>query len=438
MKSKLFLSAFLVLLVLVIPMTAFATNGVAVDTGDTAFMMICVALVFMMTPGLAFFYGGMVRKKNVLGTMMHSFTVIALISIQWILIGYTIAFGSDHWSLIGNFQWLGLKGIGFDPNPVYAATIPHALFVAYQMMFAIITPALISGAFAERMRFSVFIVFILLWSTLVYDPLAHWVWGDGGWLRKLGCLDFAGGTVVHISSGVAGLVAALVIGRRKGYRTIHMVPHNIPFVILGTTFLWVGWFGFNAGSALGISGITMTAFITTNTAAAAAMLSWIVVEWISDGKPTALGAVTGAVVGLVAITPGAGFVSPISAIIIGLSVSPICYFGVSVVKTKLGYDDSLDAFGCHGIGGIWGALATGFFASKAVNPAGADGLFFGNTSLVGIQLIGVVATIVLSSILTFVILKIMSLFTSLRVDEEAEIEGLDISEHGKEAYSQIA
>ncbi|HOV24945.1 MAG TPA: ammonium transporter [Pseudobacteroides sp.] len=424
--------------VLSIPMMIFAEGEAVIDTGDTAFNMISAALVFLMTPALAFFYGGMVRKKNVLNTLMNSFVMVGLISIQWVLIGYTLAFGSDKGGIIGGLDFLGFIGVGGTPNPDYAATIPHAGFAMYQMMFAIITPALITGAFAERMRFSAFLIFTTLWATLVYDPLAHWVWGVGGWIRELGALDFAGGTVVHISSGIAGLVAAIVLGKRKGYRTTPMIPHNIPFVLLGAAVLWFGWFGFNAGSALGANGLAVSAFIVTNTAAAAALLSWIIIEWLHHGKPTLLGAATGCVVGLVAITPAAGFVSPLSAIIIGLLVSPLSYFAISVLKPKFGYDDSLDVFGCHGIGGIFGALATGVFASTEINPAGADGLLHGNPGLLGIQALSVVATIVFSGLLTFIILKAISLFVKLRVSESDEDEGLDVSQHGEDAYPDFA
>ncbi|MCX7745588.1 MAG: ammonium transporter [Clostridia bacterium] len=415
-------------------MSVFAEGESKVDTGNTTFILICSALVFIMTPGLALFYGGMVRKKNVLNTMMNSFVIIGIISIQWILIGYTIAFGPDQYHLFGGFEFFGFNGVGAEPNTDYAATIPHGAFAAYQLMFAIITPALITGSFAERMRFPAFLAFIVLWATFVYDPLAHWVWGVGGWLRNLGALDFAGGNVVHISSGIAGLTAAIVLGKRKGFRTTAMIPHNIPFVLLGAAILWFGWFGFNAGSALEANGLAVNAFVVTNTAAAAALLSWVMVEWFHHGKPTLLGAVTGAVVGLVAITPAAGFVNPLAAIIIGLVVSPLCYFAISVLKPKLGYDDSLDAFGCHGIGGIWGALATGLFASKEVNPLGADGLFYGNASLLLVQIISVLVTAALSGVMTFMILKFIALFTKLRVDEKVEEEGLDTAQHGEDAY----
>ncbi len=438
MNKKLLGVLIVMLMVVCLPLAVFAEGESAVDTGDTAFIFVSTVLVFIMTPGLAFFYGGMVRKKNVLNTMMNSFVIVALISIQWVLIGYTIAFGPDKLHLFGGLDWIGLNGVGMEPNADYAGTIPQSLFVLFQMMFAIITPALITGSFAERMRFPAFLIFILLWATLVYDPLAHWVWGVGGWLRNLGALDFAGGTVVHISSGTAGLVAALVLGKRKGYRTTPMVPHNIPFVMIGAALLWFGWFGFNGGSSLAANGLAMSAFLVTNTAAAAAALSWVLIEWLHRGKPTLLGALTGAVIGLVAITPASGFVSVIPAIIIGLVVSPLCYFAISYVKAKLGYDDSLDVFGCHGIGGIWGALATGIFASKDVNPLGNNGLLFGNPAQLGIQALSVLVTLVFSGVMTFLILKVISLFTSLRATEKEEDEGLDIAQHGEDAYPDFA
>ncbi len=406
----------------------------SINTGDTTFIMISAALVFIMTPGLALFYGGMVRKKNVLNTMMNSYIIIALISIQWVLIGYTLAFGPDRGGIIGSLQWLGFNGVGAPPNADYAGTIPHSAFAIYQMMFAVITPALITGAIAERMRFSAFLIFSVCWATLVYDPLAHWIWATGGWLRNMGALDFAGGNVVHISSGVSGLVAALVLGHRKGYRSVSMLPHNIPFVLLGAAILWFGWFGFNAGSALSANGTAVNAFAVTNTSAAAALLSWVIIERIHRGKSTLLGSATGAVAGLVAITPAAGFVSPAAAIFIGLAVSPLCYFTICTVKSKFGYDDSLDAFGCHGIGGIWGSLATGLFSSKAINPAGADGLLLGNTTQLGIQALGVVITIAVSGLLTYMILKAISVFTKLRVSEAEEEKGLDMAQHGEDAY----
>lgn len=407
------------------------------DTGDTGFVMISTALVFLMTPGLALFYGGMVRKKNVLSTLMHSWIIMGIMSLQWILVGYTLAFGTDYHGLIGGLDWLGLNGVGMEPNLDYAATIPAVVFMAFQMMFAIITPALISGSIAERMRFPAFTVFILLWATLVYDPLAHWVWGVGGFLRTFGALDFAGGNVVHISSGYSALIVALVLGKRKGLGKDSMAPHHVPMTVLGAGLLWFGWFGFNAGSALGANGLAGMAFVNTNTAAAAAAIAWAVVERIHRGKSTILGTASGAVAGLVAITPGAGFVTPLSSIFIGLVGGTVCYLAISVMKAKFGYDDALDAFGCHGIGGTWGALATGIFATTTINPAGADGLFYGNASLLGIQAISVGITIVFTGAATFIILKGIALFMKLRVNGEQESIGLDLSLHGETAYSEF-
>ncbi|WP_035107870.1 ammonium transporter [Desulfovirgula thermocuniculi] len=426
-----------VLLLLAMPALAWADEA-KVDTGDTAFVLLSAALVMIMTlPGVALFYGGMVRRKNVLSTIMQSLFIMALVSVQWVLFGYSLAFGPDKGGLIGDLSWLGLNGVGQEPNPDYSATIPHLSFMAFQMMFAVITAALITGSFAERMRFSAFALFTLLWTTLVYDPLAHWVWGLGGWLRELGALDFAGGTVVHISSGVSGLVAALVLGRRRGYGTEPMLPHNLPLTVLGAALLWFGWFGFNAGSALSAGGLAASAFVVTNTAAAAAALSWVFAEWVRHGKPTVLGAASGLVAGLVAITPASGFVGPLPALIIGLVAGVLCYLAVSVVKAKLGYDDSLDAFGVHGVGGTWGALATGLFASKAVNPAGADGLFFGNPAQMWPQFIGVVATWAFAAVLTLIILKLIGAVLPLRVSAEEEEQGLDLTLHGEDAYSDM-
>jgi len=408
----------------------------AVNTADTSFIIFATALVMLMTPGLALFYGGMVRKKNVLSTTVHSYAAMVIVSIQWVLIGYTLCFGKDFAGFIGNFQFLGLQGVGFLPNANYAGTIPQSVFMLFQLMFAIITPALISGAIAERMKFIAFAVFVLLWSTLVYDPIAHWVWGYGGWLRNLGALDFAGGNVVHISSGVSALVAAIMIGKRKKLKTI--TPHNLPMTLLGAALLWFGWFGFNAGSALAVNGVALNAFITTNTSAAASGLTWCLCELIIRKKVTSLGIASGIVVGLVAITPGAGFVSPMASLIIGGFGGIICYFFVTVVKQKFGYDDALDAFGCHGIGGIWGGIATGIFASKAINSAGANGLIYGNIKLVGIQLIAILATVAYSAIMTFIILKVIGKFMSLRVTSEEESDGLDVSLHGEEAYGGIS
>lgn len=406
-----------------------------INTGDTAWVLVSTALVFLMIPGLALFYGGLVRKKNVLSTIMHSYIAIALISILWVLVGFSLAFGPDRFGLIGDLSWIGLKGLGMDPNPDYSATIPALVFMAFQMMFAVITPALISGAIAERMRFSAYLAFIVIWSLTAYNLLAHWVWGAGGWIRTLGALDFAGGTVVHILSGVSALVAALVIGKRTHSEKSNSVPHNLPMTILGAGILWFGWFGFNAGSALGANGVAALALINTNSSAAAAALAWVLVEWAHDGKPTALGAVSGAIAGLVAITPAAGFVTPLSSLAVGLIGGIVCYLAVVVIKKKLGYDDSLDAFGIHGVGGTWGAIATGLFATKTINPAGADGFFYGNYSLLGTQLIAVGATIAVAIIATFVILKGISLFISLRMSEDEEETGLDICLHGEHAYN---
>lgn len=409
-----------------------------INSGDTAWILMSTALVMMMTaPGLAFFYGGLVRRKNVLATMMQSFFVLCLLSIQWILWGYSLAFGPDIGHFIGSLAWVGLKGVGMAPNPDYAATIPHLLFMAYQMMFAVITPALITGAFAERMKFSTYVVFTLLWATLVYDPVCHWVWGAGGWLRNMGALDFAGGTVVHVSSGISALVCALILGKRRGYGREPMSPHNLPLTILGAALLWFGWFGFNAGSALGANELAVWAFISTNTAAAAAGLTWMFIEWKAIGKPTILGGATGAVAGLVAVTPGAGFVSPLSAICIGILVSIVCYTAVAVIKLKLGYDDSLDAFGVHGVGGTVGALATGLFAQKIINPAGNNGLLFGNPSLLGTQLIGVLATMAYAVVVTVILLKALEATMGLRVDSGDELAGLDISQHEESAYTLL-
>ena len=407
------------------------------DTGDTAFILISAAMVLLMTPGLALFYGGMVRKKNVLSTFMHSWIVIGLISIQWILVGYTLAFGPDQHGLIGGLNWLGLNGVGADPNADYAATIPAIVFMAFQMMFAVITPALISGSIAERMRFPAFIIFMVLWATFVYDPVAHWVWGVGGFLRTLGALDFAGGNVVHISSGYSALIAALVLGKRKGLGKDSMAPHHLPMTVLGAGLLWFGWFGFNAGSALGANGLAGMVFVNTNTSAAAAAIAWALVERIHKGKTTMLGVASGAIAGLVAITPACGFVTPLSSIFIGLVGGMVCYFAISIIKAKFGYDDALDAFGCHGIGGTWGALATGIFATKTINPAGADGLFYGNASLLGIQVMSVLITVAFSVMATFIILKVISLVTKLRVSDDQEATGLDLSLHGEGAYSEF-
>lgn len=437
MKSKwVWVTMLLTLIgVLGLPLMAAAADAPAIDTGDTSYMIICTALVMVMTPGLALFYGGMVRRKNVLSIILQSFACMALVSVQWVIIGYSLGFGPDINHFIGSLQWLGMSGVGAAPNADYAATIPAGVFSMYQLMFAIITVALITGAFAERMRFGAFVAFVLLWTTFIYDPLAHWVWGVDGWLRNLGALDFAGGTVVHISSGISGLVACLVLGKRRESGSEPMVPHHLPMTMLGCALLWFGWFGFNAGSALSANGLAASAFVATNTAAAMAAISWSVAEWLHHGKPTALGAASGVVAGLVAITPAAGFVSVSSSIVIGLLVGPICYFAVSKVKGALGYDDSLDAFGIHGVGGTFGALITGVLASKAINPAGADGLLFGNPHQLLVQVIAVAASIAFAAIGSFILLKIISIFTPLRVTDEDEEVGLDISQHGEDAYS---
>ena len=406
-----------------------------IDKGDTAWMLTSAALVLLMTiPGLFLFYGGLVRGKNALGTIMQSFIIVALITIQWVLFGYSLSFGPDIGGLIGGLEWVGLNGVGAEPNADYAATIPHQAFMIYQMMFAIITPALITGAFAERAKFSTFIVFILLWATLIYNPLAHWVWGVKGWMREMGALDFAGGTVVHISSGISALVAALMFGRRVGYGKEHMPPHNLPFSVIGASLLWVGWFGFNAGSALAADGLATSAFVATHVATAAATLAWVFAEWMTRGKPTVLGAASGAVAGLVAITPGAGFVSPMSAILIGIGGGVCCYTACNL-KSKFGYDDSLDVVGVHGVGGTWGALATGLFASKAINAAGNDGFFFGNPGQLWTQFVAVAATWIFAAVGTLIILGILKAVMGLRVSEEEEQMGLDLSQHNEQGYA---
>jgi ammonium transporter, Amt family len=405
-----------------------------IDTGDTAWLLISTALVMLMTPGLALFYGGMVRRKNVLGTIMQSFIALGVITIQWVLFGYSLAFGPDVHHLIGDLSWVGLNGVGLTPNPDYAPTVPHQAFMAFQMMFAVITPALITGAFAERFKFSTYIVFLFVWSTIVYAPLAHWVWGVGGWMRNLGALDFAGGLVVHISSGLAALAAAFIIGKRRGYGHEHMPPHNLTMTVLGAALLWFGWFGFNGGSAVASGALATSAFLATHIAAASAAFSWTLTEWKLRGKPTMLGTASGCVAGLVAITPASGYVGPMAALIIGLGAGVVCYYGISL-KNKLGYDDSLDTVGVHGVGGIFGALATGIFASKAINAAGADGLIFGNASLLGAQALSVLVAVVYSFTVTWIILKVLDKTMGLRIGDEDEQEGLDLSQHGETGYT---
>jgi len=402
------------------------------NAADTAFILISAALVLLMTPGLGLFYGGMVRSKNVLGTLMHSYVLIGLISVEWAIIGYSMSFGPDISGIVGGLDFLNLAGVGQTPHETYANTVPHLAFMAFQMMFAVITPALISGAFAERIRFSAFLLFSLIWAVAIYNPLAHWVWG-GGWLMTMGALDFAGGAVVHMSSGASALAFVLFLGKRRNYGREPFIPHNLPMTILGAGLLWFGWFGFNAGSALTAGGLASSAFVTTHLAASAASLSWILAEWMHRGKPTTLGLASGAVAGLVAITPGAGFVTPMASIVIGLVGGVVCYFGVNM-KHMFKYDDALDVVGVHGLGGTWGALATGLFASKAVNDAGADGLLFGNPEQLWIQFVSVVATWVFCFVGTMVILAVVNAIVKVRVGEEDEDKGLDVSQHGETGY----
>jgi Amt family ammonium transporter len=413
---------------------ALAAAPAKIDTGDTAWLLTSAALVLLMTPGLALFYGGMVRRKNVLGTMMHSFVAMGIISVQWVLIGYSLSFGPDVGHFIGNLHWLGLNHVGLSPDADYGATVPHQAYMVFQMMFAIITPALISGAIAERMKFSAFLVFMIAWAFLVYDPLAHWVWGAGGWLRNLGALDFAGGLVVHVSSGVSALACILVLGKRKGYKVEIMAPHNLTMTLLGAALLWFGWFGFNAGSAVASGALATSAFVVTHIAAAAAALSWMLTEWIHRGRPTALGFVSGAVAGLVGITPASGFIGPMPALLLGVLVGIICYTAVSL-KPRFAYDDALDVIGVHGVGGTFGALFTGLFASTLINPGGANGLFFGHPGQLGIQALSVACAWVYSFVVTFIILKVLDLVMGLRVDEEEESIGLDLSQHDEVGYT---
>lgn len=404
------------------------------NTGNTAFMMICTALVFFMTPGLAFFYGGLVRRKNVCNTMMACVAIMGLSVLLWTMFGYSLSFGGNHAGIIGDFRWAFLNDVGWEADP-YADTIPHLVFAAFQMMFAMITPALITGAVVGRMRFKALFAFIALWSFLVYYPMAHMVWGEGGFLAAIGSVDFAGGNVVHISSGVSALVLATYLGRRKGYEKTSYRIHNIPFVVLGASLLWFGWFGFNAGSALAADGLAAHAFMTSAISSAAALVSWMLIDVIKDGKPTLVGASTGLVVGLVAITPGAGFVPIWSSYIIGALVSPICYFTMNFIKHKLKIDDALDAFGCHGIGGVWGGIATGLFAKTSINSVARwDGLVFGNVHLFVAQVLSIIITAAVAVVGTLICIGIIRIFTPLRVDQKEEALGLDISQHGENAY----
>ena len=407
----------------------------SINAGDTAWLLTSTLLVMLMTPGLALFYGGLVRGKNVVSTLMQSFFILALISVQWVLWGYSLAFGPDRAGLIGGLEWFALVGVGGEPNKDYAATIPHLAFMAFQMMFAIITPALITGAFAERKRFTAFAVFSLLWATLVYDPIAHWMWGVGGWLRALGALDFAGGTVVHISSGVSALVAALVLGPRiKSPDNGPLEGHNLTITALGAALLWFGWFGFNAGSALTSGALAATAFVATNSAAAMAGLTWMIIGWKHQGRPSLVGLCTGSVAGLVAVTPAAGYVNVAGALVIGLVAGALCYAAVHFTKKRLRVDDALDVFGVHGIGGLWGALATGIFATTAVNSAGANGLLAGNPMQLAYQAIAAVTTFAYAGGMTWLILKLLDLTIGIRVPEREELLGLDFTQHGEMAY----
>ena len=412
---------------------AFAQNN-GIDAGDTAWVLACSALVMVMTPGLGLFYAGMVRRKNALATILQSFIMVALVGVLWVIYGYSLAFGRDHWGFVGSLDWICLRNVSaMAPNPDYCPTIPHQAFVIYQAMFAIITPALITGAFAERMKFKAFIWFSALWLTVVYCPICHWIWGAGGWLKTLGVQDFAGGAVVHISSGVAALCCALMLGKRKGYGHDEFTPHNLTMTLIGTGLLWFGWFGFNAGSALHANHVAVSAFLATNTAGATAAMVWLFVEWWHRGKPTALGAASGAIAGLAAVTPASGYIGPAAAMAIGAVVSVICYFAI-MLKGRFKYDDSLDVFGVHGVGGAWGILATGLFASALINSDGANGLFFGG-SLLGKQVIAAAVVAAYSFVVTFVLLKVIGVITPLRVEKDDEETGLDLSQHGEVGYS---
>ncbi len=405
-----------------------------IQAGDTAFILASAGLVLLMTPGLALFYAGMVRSKNVLGTIMQSLIMISIISIEWVIIGYTMAFGPDVSGIVGDLSWFGLNGVSSAPSSDYASTIPHNVFMIYQCMFAVITPALITGAFAERMRFGPLILFSLIWTIVVYNPVCHWIWGVGGWLGNRGVLDFAGGLVVHLTSGAAALAAVLVLGPRKGFGRQSFIPHNLPMTVLGTGLLWFGWFGFNGGSALAANGIAATAFVSTHLAGMAGMAMWTLVEWLHRKKPTTLGSVSGAIAGLATVTPAAGFISPISAIIIGLLAGIICYTAVNL-KNIIGLDDSLDVVGIHGIGGVVGTICLGIFASRAVNPGGSDGLLAGNASFLGTQIFGVLVVGTYAFIISWILLKIIDMLFGLRVSEENEVTGLDLSEHSETAYN---
>jgi len=416
---------------------SLTSQNSTIDTGDTAWVLMSAALVMLMTPGLAFFYGGLVRRKNMLSILMQCFMALCIISIQWVVCGYSLSFGPDQHGIIGGLDWTFLNGVGMTPNAAYAPTIPHEVFMMFQMMFAVITPALIIGAFAERMKFSAFVIFILLWATIVYNPITHWVWGNGGFLKNMGALDFAGGAVVHINAGMTALAAALILGKRQGYPNGISPPHNLPFAALGAGLLWFGWFGFNAGSALKASGLAGNAFAVTHIAGATAGIVWSVLDWLRFKKPTTLGMITGAVAGLAAVTPASGYVTPEGAIWIGVGAGIFPWLVVTCLKTKLGYDDSLDAFGVHGIGGIWGVLATGLWATKAINPDGADGLLYGNPLQLWIQTKAVIVTVVYSFIVGAVLLKFVDAVVKLRVSDHEERVGLDLTQHREAAYTII-
>jgi Amt family ammonium transporter len=414
-----------------------AAIGEVIDKGDTAWVLASTALVMLMTPGLAFFYGGLVRKKNVLSILMQCFSVLCLISVQWVVFGYSLSFGPDHGGVVGGLDWAMLRGVGLEPNTAYAPGVPHQAFMIFQAMFAVITPALILGAFAERMKFGAFCFFSVLWAALVYDPIAHWVWGVGGFLRNWGALDFAGGIVVHVNAGMAALAASLILGPRLGYPDKISPPHNLPFAVLGAGLLWFGWFGFNAGSALSSGSLATGAFVATHVAGATAGVAWAVLDAVFNRKPTVLGTITGAVAGLAAVTPASGYVDVNGALAIGVGAAIFPYLAVAFLKNRFGYDDSLDAFGVHGIGGIWGTLATGLFASKVINPAGADGLIHGGVKLLGIQLGTIALTAVYSFVVSWVLLKIIDVLIGLRVTEHDERVGLDLTQHREAGYTLV-
>jgi Amt family ammonium transporter len=436
------LSVLVAVLAMIAP-AAFAADSPAapdtarIDTGDTAWVLGATGLVMLMTPGLAFFYGGLVRKKNILSVLMQCMMVLCLITLQWIIFGYSLAFGPDVKGLIGNLDWAFLRGVGAAPEAAYAPTIPHTAFMIFQAMFAVITPGLILGAFAERMRFSAFCLFSLLWATVVYDPVCHWVWGNGGWLKELGVLDFAGGIVVHITAGISALAAALYLGRRHGFPHAISPPHNLPLAVLGAGLLWFGWFGFNAGSALGAGSLASGALVATHAAGAAAGMAWALLDWFFIKRPTMLGVITGAVAGLAAVTPASGFVEPMGAIGIGIGAAAICWIFVTILKGKFGYDDSLDAFGVHGIGGIWGVIATGLWATTLINPAGDNGLFHGGTHLILVQFLAVAVTAVFAFMGTLLLLMVVNAITRLRVSEQDERIGLDLTQHREAGYTLV-